>query len=256
MEKKPRGTMIASIMTLVTTRRRRGIGRRRTDVERSQAEAIVNMFSSDRSSLRIGLSVVLSLGILGSSAVSAELPVTETIVLVRHGEKPADGLGQLNCQGLNRALALPFVIARLFGKPDAVFAPDPADAKKDYGRPYNYVRPLATIEPTAIMFGLPVDASIGVSNLDALRQRLESADYRSAVVVVAWEHHDIATLTRLLVADHGGDPAKVPDWPDQDFDSIYVVKLTQTGAGTAVSFELLHEGLDGQPTACPGQAPQ
>jgi hypothetical protein len=212
------------------------------------------MFSSGRCSLRIGLGVVLSLGILGSSASRGELPATETIVLIRHGEKPAEGLGQLNCQGLNRALALPFVIERLFGRPDAIFAPDPADAKKDSGRPYNYVRPLATIEPTAIVFGLPVDANIGISNLDALRQRLESADYRSAVVVVAWEHHDIAKLTRLLVTDHGGDPAKVPDWRDEDFDSIYVVKLTQTDAGTAVSFDLLHEGLDGQPTACPGQA--
>ncbi len=199
---------------------------------------------------------MLGLAMVGSSVVSAELPVTETIVLVRHGEKPADGLGQLNCQGLNRALALPVVIEKLFGKPDAVFAPDPADAKKDYGRPYNYVRPLATIEPTAIVFGLPVDTSIGVSNLDALRRRLESADYRSAVVVVAWEHHEIAKLTRLLVSDHGGDPASVPDWPDQDFDSIYVVRLTQTSAGTAVAFEQRHEGLDGQSTACPGQTPQ
>ena len=34
----------------------------------------------------------------------------ETIVFVRHGEKPEAGLGQLNCQGLNRALALPSVI--------------------------------------------------------------------------------------------------------------------------------------------------
>jgi hypothetical protein len=37
----------------------------------------------------------------------------ETIVLVRHGEKPDKGLGQLDCQGLNRALALPPVIANL-----------------------------------------------------------------------------------------------------------------------------------------------
>ncbi len=33
----------------------------------------------------------------------------ETLVFVRHGEKPAQGYGQLNCQGLNRALALPAV---------------------------------------------------------------------------------------------------------------------------------------------------
>src|ERR1700730_4025255 len=52
----------------------------------------------------------------------------ETIVLVRHGEKPDKGLGQLDCQGLNRALALPPVIAKTFGRPSAVFAPDPLPA--------------------------------------------------------------------------------------------------------------------------------
>ena len=29
----------------------------------------------------------------------------ETIVMLRHGEKPAGGLGQLSCKGLNRALS-------------------------------------------------------------------------------------------------------------------------------------------------------
>ena len=202
---------------------------------------------------RIWLNFVLGLGLVASPAARAELPVTETIVLIRHGEKPADGLGQLNCQGLNRALALPVVIEKLFGRPDAIFAPDPAQSKDDHGRPYNYVRPLATIEPTAIVFGLPVDANIGFSDLDALRHKLESSDYRSAVVVVAWEHHEIEKLARQLVAAHGGNPASVPDWQDEDFDSIYVVKLTQTGAGTEVAFEQRREGLDGEPTACPGQ---
>jgi hypothetical protein len=214
------------------------------------------MFSSGWSSLRIEFGVVLGLAMVGSWAVSAEPPVTETIVLVRHGEKPIEGLGQLNCQGLNRALALPFAIEKLFGKPDAVFAPDPAQSKEDHGRPYNYIRPLATIEPMAILFGLPVDASVGFADIGALRHKLESSDYRSAVVVVAWEHHEIENLARQLVSAHGGDPATVPDWQDEDFDSIYVVKLTQTDAGIAVSFELRHEGLDGKPAACPGQVAQ
>jgi hypothetical protein len=196
------------------------------------------------------------LAVAGSSVFGAELPVTQTIVLVRHGEKPADGLGQLNCQGLNRALALPAVIGKLFGRPDAVFAPDPAQSKEDYGHLYNYVRPLATIEPTAIVFGLPVDASIGVADLDALRHKLVSPVYRNALVVVAWEHAAIAKLARLLVADHDGDPTIVPDWHADDFDSIYVVKLTQTQAGTAVTFDRRHEGLDGQPVVCPAQGSQ
>ena len=172
-------------------------------------------------------------------------------MLVRHGEKPDLGLGQLNCQGLNRALALPSVIAKQFGKPDAIFAPDPAVAKEDRGRLYDYVRPLATIEPTAIFYGMPIDASIGVSDLAALKQKLEASEYHSAFLLVAWEHSDAAKLARLLIADQGGDPAVVPEWQGNDFDSIYVVKVTHTARGATATFERRQEGLDGQPTVCP-----
>src|SRR5580704_4442324 len=116
---------------------------------------------------------------------SAQPATTETIVMVRHGEKPAAGLGQLNCQGLNRALALPRVIESKYGKPDFIFAPDPAKEKNDGGTKYDYVRPLATIEPTAIYFGLPVNASIGFSKTDDLHAALLAPQYKSSLVVVA-----------------------------------------------------------------------
>ena len=51
---------------------------------------------------------------------------TETIVLIRHGEKPTEEAhGQLDCEGLNRALALPAVLAR-YGHPRAIYAANPA----------------------------------------------------------------------------------------------------------------------------------
>lgn len=49
----------------------------------------------------------------------------ETIVCIRHGEKPLLGLGQLTPRGLNRGLALPEVLLTKFGKPSFIFAPDP-----------------------------------------------------------------------------------------------------------------------------------
>ena len=204
---------------------------------------------------RRGIPLALALACVFSGAAAAERPVTETIVLIRHGEKPALGLGQLNCQGLNRALALPVVIGREFGRPDAIFAPDPARSA-DHDHPDDYVRPLATIEPTAIAFGRAVDASIAVTDLETLRRRLGSPTYRSALVVVAWEHGEIVKLARLLLAaDQGIDPDRVPDWQESDFDSMYVVKLTWAGENAAVTFEQRREGLDGQSIACPGQAP-
>ena len=55
----------------------------------------------------------------------------ETIVFLRHGEKPKDGFGQLTPQGLNRALALSELLPRKYGKPDFLFAPDPREKVTD-----------------------------------------------------------------------------------------------------------------------------
>jgi hypothetical protein len=175
----------------------------------------------------------------------------ETIVLVRHGEKPDKGLGQLDCQGLNRALALPSVVAKTSGRPSAIFAPDPSKQTVDHGVSYDYVRPLATIEPTAIFFGLPVNASFGLSNTDGLRTAVEQPPYHNALVLVAWEHVLIETIARELLAAHGGDPSLVPKWHRDDFDSIYVVTITWTGDVAKAAFVHKREGLDGQPDTCP-----
>ncbi|MBS0213939.1 MAG: hypothetical protein JSR26_12305 [Proteobacteria bacterium] len=176
---------------------------------------------------------------------------TQTVVFVRHGEKPADGLGQLSCQGLNRALALPKAIATQFGKPDAVFAPDPGMAKLDHHHSYDYVRPLATIEPTAIRFGLPVQAHIGYSDTAALVAELDQPIYRKALLLVAWEHVELVQAARALMAANGGDARQVPDWDYDDFDGIYVVRITRGPEGAHASFQRQREHLDGQPTQCP-----
>jgi hypothetical protein len=192
----------------------------------------------------------LSLLMLTGTAARSDDTV-ETIVFIRHGEKPDKGLGQLNCKGLNRALALPSVIAKLFGRPSVIFAPDPSDRKVDDGEPYDYVRPLATIEPTAISLGLPVNASIGVSKMDQLQVALEQPLNRNGLILVAWEHKLIENIVRMLLNAHGGDAAIVPKWHGDDFDSIYVVTMNWTGDTAKATFVHQHEGLDGQPNLCP-----
>jgi len=188
-----------------------------------------------------------------AAVLAAESPAVETIVLVRHGEKPDDGLGQLSCQGLNRALALPNVIRAMFGKPDFIFAPDPAHSKPDHWKAYDYVRPLATIEPTAIRFALPVNTQFGQEDDKGLVAALERRDYHNALVLVAWEHRKIDDIARALLADNGADPrVHVPSWPYDDFDGIYVIRISRTSEGTHATFEQKQEHLDGQPKQCPG----
>jgi hypothetical protein len=196
-----------------------------------------------------------SVPLVGGMAGRSEAAV-ETIVFVRHGEKPEGGFGQLNCQGLNRALALAPTIAKSFGRPDAVLAPNPSPPKEDAGKLYDYVRPLATIEPTAIWFGLPVDASLDVYDREGLQAALERhrAPDRNVLILVAWEHKQIAPIVRSLLTAHGADAEivkKVEDWEDKDFDSIYVVMIAQLGDTTKATFDHKYEGLDGQPNVCP-----
>lgn len=169
-------------------------------------------------------------------------PNTETIVLIRHGEKPKDDLGQLSSTGLNRALALPGVLIAKYGKPDFLFAPDPAVKNHDY----SYVRPLATIEPTAIECGLPVNAQIGFSDIGQLQTELTKPAYASSVVYVAWEHVYLDQFAQNLVKSYGGDPSTVPPWAGSDYDTIFVIRLQHNGATTTATFTVDHEGLDGK----------
>jgi hypothetical protein len=178
---------------------------------------------------------------------TASAATTETIIVFRHGEKPEKGLGQLNCRGLNRSLALPTVLLSKFGKPDYLFAPDPAVQVRDslFGV-YSYVRPLATIEPLAIRLGMPVNAQIGYPQIDQLQAELTSGKYSSSTVFVAWEHYYEERFAKHIVKSFGGDPAQVPSWSGSEYDMIYVIRITRSDGRATVSFAVDHEGLNGK----------
>ncbi len=172
-----------------------------------------------------------------------------TIVIVRHGEKPTQGLGQLTCQGLNRSLALAPLLLSRYGKPAAIYATNPAILKKDNGIPYAYVRPLATIEPLAIRVGLPVNVEWGMSDIEPLAARILASP--TGIHVVAWEHHWAESLARHLLSRAGGKPDDVPTWKDDDFDSIFVIRISDSEKGTRhVTFSHEQQGLDNLPESC------
>ena len=186
------------------------------------------------------------------SVASAWATDTETLLFIRHAEKPPAGLGQLSCKGLNRALALGAVLAKTYGKIDAVYAPSPQHQKEDGDGAFDYVRPLATVEPAAVRFGLPVHADFGYKKTDELVDALLAPKYRNATVLVAWEHHRLDTMVPLLVKDLGGDASTVTEWAKDDFDSIWRITILRDGASVKASFSHDKQGLDGQPDTCPG----
>ncbi|MFC5520069.1 histidine phosphatase family protein [Polaromonas jejuensis] len=184
-------------------------------------------------------------------AADAAAEVAEQkIIFIRHAEKPARGLGMINCQGLNRALALPAVLLARFGKPDFVFAPDPHEKKVDGDQSYNYVRPLLTVAPTAVQLGLPIDTSFGYENIQGLQQELAAPRYQNAVVLVAWEHRLLEEMVRAMLQRMGGQASAVPHWKSSDFDSIYVLTVRRSQGQARASFALEQQALNGQSPGC------
>ena len=189
--------------------------------------------------------------ILSATSLAAQ----ETIVAIRHAEKPAGGLGQLTCQGLNRALALPRVLIGRYGRPDALYAPDPAVQVSDRSNQmYSYVRPLMTIEPTAIALGMPVNAQIGFTDIARLQSELTAPEYAHSLIFVAWEHGLLNKFAQQMLRSYGENPARVPDWPNSDYDRIYIFKIHRDHGHPTLSFRIEHEDLNGQSTNCPGPA--
>ena len=186
-----------------------------------------------------------------SIGVAAATTATrETLVFFRHGEKPSGGYGQLTCQGLNRALALHSTLTRQFGTPQFLFAPNPLPKVSDAAGNFYYVRALATIEPTAIRLGLPVNAQYGYSDITGLQTELLSTTYASATVFISWEYQKLQQLVQNLMNSYGGG-ASVPAWSSTDYDSIYVVRLARGSGTISAQFEHDFEGLNGEPTSCP-----
>lgn len=185
-----------------------------------------------------------------ASFCQAEAPAAasvQTLVFFRHGERPYGGMGQITRRGLIRALALPDVLLSKFGKPDFLFAPSPLEKVKelDTGKYYYYIRPLATIEPTAIRLGLPVNVGIGYTKIGALQKELAQPKYWNATIFIAWEHLEIYNLSRQLLKRYGANPDQVPRWHEQDFDSIYVFTITrENGKVKSIRFAREHEGLN------------
>lgn len=179
---------------------------------------------------------------------------TQTLVFLRHAEKPGEGLGQLNCQGLNRALDLATVLPEKFGNADYVFAANPSRHVEEGSRDdsYSYIRPLMTISPSAIKLGLPVNIDFGANDTDDLAEELMSDKYRNATVYTAWSHGYLPDLINAVAGKAlGEDQVITEDWNNNDFDSLYVITLTWRDGKASMLSRNYRQGLDGGAHTCP-----
>lgn len=131
------------------------------------------------------------------------------IILIRHGEKPLKG-DNLTCKGLNRALQLPKVITEKFGVPDHVYVP-----VITFGEATLHSRMFQTVIPLVAKYNLKVNTTLQEYDYDHIASELKS---KTGTTLVCWEHKAIPFIVRAL-----GVNAPSLNWPDDDFDTIYIV---------------------------------
>ncbi|MGV8918432.1 MAG: histidine phosphatase family protein [Pseudomonas sp.] len=183
---------------------------------------------------------------------------TQTLVFMRHAEKPEGGFGQLNCQGLNRALALSTLLPTMFGNADYIFAANPTRHVEEgpNDASFSYLRPLLTISPSAIKLGLPINIDFAANDYSDLTNELLRDKYHNAIVYTAWSHGYLPELINEVVSDASGKKQKVvDDWASSDFDSLFVVTLVWHQGKAAVSQKVVPQNLNGGPLTCPGAVP-
>lgn len=189
------------------------------------------------------LSLFLMSLILGFSAMAHS---SQTLVFVRHAEKPDNDSGQLTCKGLNRALALPSVLIKQFGQPDALFASAPKQNKLG-----SSLRAVQTISPLAIQVSLPIHLNFHAKEIKELQKELLSKQNENSLIFIAWEHDNLVKVVKNIMKQEGGDPELIPKWKGHDFDSIYVLTIDHHDTEKKITFEHKQQGLNNLADSCP-----
>jgi phosphohistidine phosphatase SixA len=130
------------------------------------------------------------------------------IFIIRHGEKPDKG-GNLNCEGLNRAMQLADVLHQKIGTPDYIYVPAITGGKST-----STARMYQTIVPFAVKYNLDINTKYDVEEAEKL---VKSIEKKSGTVLLVWEHK---AIKRILKALGFQDP---PSWDDRDFDTMLII---------------------------------
>ncbi|KAE9650762.1 histidine phosphatase family protein [Pseudomonas sp. PB106] len=196
----------------------------------------------------------LSLSLESSESRAQPVDGTQTLVFLRHAEKPEGGLGQLNCQGLNRAIDLSTLLPAKFGKADYVFAANPTRnvEEGELDNSYSYIRPLMTISPAAIKLGLPVNIEFSANDTSDLARELLDDKYHNSTIYTAWSHGYLPELINKVAGKAvGGKQNITDDWSGDDFDSLYVLTLTWHNGKASLQSHSYKQGLDHGKETCP-----
>ena len=177
---------------------------------------------------------------IGAARVSPALnATTETIYIIRHGEK-TNPIGCLSSQGKARADALPGIFddsTGKFGTPRSLFA-------TYYDDGINCERCTETLTPISKQLNVSVNSQYGYAkklggNEAAAAAMLRQLAGGGGPILTAWEHINIQFLTAAL----GVDKSRIPSWSNSDYDTCYVLTYSSDGgSATLTNFEVSAEG--------------
>ncbi|WP_183559844.1 histidine phosphatase family protein [Mucilaginibacter sp. SP1R1] len=176
------------------------------------------------------LSLLFLAAILFTGSKAAAQSADLKIVFIRHAEKPLKG-DNLTCEGLNRSLKLPAVIHAKFGVPAFTFVP-----AMGLGEATKHSRMFQTIVPFAAQYNLIINSSRQEKDSLGMAADLKS---RSGLVLVVWEHNGIAPIIRAL-----GIKETALKWPDDDYDSIWIITFKNGIPNFVKNKEGIHPGKD------------
>ena len=183
-------------------------------------------------------------GGVDGAVAPAGINTNETVYLVRHAEAhPTDWWEDGNYIGAGqwRALDLPNALR---GKihPTLVYSIDPAQdltgSTSLVGDSYSYVRTNTTVLPYAIANNLPynVAASFEMMAQNPPQLATQASDFfftggtfSNQALLVGWEHDHIPPTVNALLASYHGKVPPAPNWPDDDFDTVWTVTLDANG---------------------------
>ena len=75
---------------------------------------------------------------------------------------------------------------------------------------------------------------------------------KDATVFVAWEHRLLDEIAKGLLTDLHAIPEVVPKWERDNFDSIYIITISEDSSGKkTASFKIDAEGLNKLSSTCP-----
>jgi hypothetical protein len=173
----------------------------------------------------------------------------QTILIIRHADKPEPGgdggidlsgspdRRSLTPRGWQRAGVWTELFAPSLGqppmlpKPTAIFASAPAThaeiAAGDEGSKSR--RPVETVTALAAKLGIPIDQRFTKGREADLATAISTVE---GVVLVCWQHEDIAAIAKELAPDAQAIP---DDWPGNRFNVIF--KFDRPNSASPWSFE-------------------